>query len=481
MRLKKLKLNKIKLKRIFCIIIGIILLLSIYLNSYLVVKYNVLPMKFLIIYFLIVGLIPFILTFLTIFKRMKRYLKNILLGVEIFYIIILFIAFFYLNQTFSFLDSFTNNFNYETKNYYVLVSSESEFNSIEDLKNKDIGYTNNLDISINHALQKLDENVIINHNEYEGISELLKGLENNEIESILLIDSFYNMLNEDENSSIVDKTKILYKFSIKEKLEDIEKEVDVTKETFNVYVSGIDSYGSVTDKTRSDVNIVMNINPKTNKILMINIPRDYYVELDKINKKDKLTHAGIYGVETSVKTIENLLNIDINYYVKVNYKALIDLVDALDGVSVYSQYEFRSFEHRYLFKKGYNDVNGKMALDFVRTRKSFLDGDRVRGENQQAMIEAIIKKASNATILLKYDDILKSLEDSFTTNISTNKIMSLVNLQLDKMPSWSIESISLNGSDSSGYTYTYPEQELYIMIPNEETITSAKNMIQNNA
>ena len=480
MKLRKLK-HKLKKLKIFSIIIGIILLLSVYLNSFLLIKYNVLPLKFLIIYFIIVGLIPFILVYLTNFKKMKRLPKNILLGIEIFYIVILFIVFFYLNSTFNFVENFTGNFDYETKNYYVLANKQASYKDIKDLKNKNIGYAKNLDTSIKHALEELEGKVRLNHKEYDGLSELLRALENNEIEAILLIDSFYQMLDESEdNTKISNSTKIVYKFSIKEKIEDISKDVNVTKEAFNVYISAIDSYGNVTDKTRSDVNMVISVNPKTNKLVMINIPRDYFVELAGINEYDKLTHAGFYGVETSIKTIENLLDTEINYYAKVNYSALIGLVDALGGVDVYSEYDFTSGYYLVHFNKGYNHVNGEEALEFVRTRKAFLQGDRVRGENQQRMIEAIIKKASNPSILLKYDNILKSLDGSFATNISTENIMNLINFQLDKMPSWSTESMSLDGSDSYQITYTDKSRELYVMIPNEETVENAKLALQNN-
>ena len=332
-----------------------------------------------------------------------------------------------------------------------------------------------------NALEELEGKIInsfkrnkkaILKEENEGISKI-----NSEVKVSLLLNNIKDEMNYCELTNI-DNVYIPFRFFIsnKEKVNEITKDVDVTKDVFNVYVSGIDSYGNVTDKTRSDVNIILSINPKTNKILMINIPRDYYVELDGTGQKDKLTHAGIYGVEMSTKTIENLLGIEINYYVKVNYNALINLVDALGGVDVYSKNDFTSGLN-YHFNVGYNHVNGDQALEFVRTRKAFLDGDRVRGENQQAMIQAVIKKACSASILIKYDDILKSLEDSFSTNISTDKIMSLINMQLDSMPSWNIESISLNGSDSYGFTYTYPTQELYVMIPNEETIDEAKNAL----
>jgi len=459
--------------------VAIILLFSIYLNTFLIIKYNVLPFKYLIVYFIIVGLIPFILIYFTVFHKLKRLLKSIFTVIEIIYILVLFIVFSYLNQTFNFLDEFTKGYDYETKNYYVLSLNNSEYGDIKDLKNKTIGYSTGLDNSIEHALNELDKKVVLNHVETDGFTIMFEKLNNDEVDCVLIIQSYYDLLIENDEE-LKQNTKIIYKFSIREKVNEIVKDVDVTKETFNVYLSGIDSYGDVTDKNRSDVNMVMSINPKNNKIVMVNIPRDYYVELDGIGEKDKLTHAGMYGVEMSVKTIENLLDIEINYYAKVNYGALVNLVDALGGVNVYSKYAFKTHEYRYSIKEGYNYVNGKKALDFARTRKAFLEGDRVRGENQQALIKAIIEKASDASILLKYDDILKSLEGYFTTNISTNKIMSLINMQLNNMPKWTMESVSLNGSDSSGFTYTYPGQELYVMIPNEKTVNNVKNILKNN-
>ncbi|MBQ8902109.1 MAG: LCP family protein [Bacilli bacterium] len=472
-----MKVSKRKIRKIFYIIISVILMLSVFLNTYLLLKYNVLPFKYLMIYFLLVGLIPILLTFFTVFKKLKPYIRRIFIGIEIIYIIILCLVFFYLNKTFSFLDDFTDGFDYETKNYYVLVNNESDYENVSDLKNKTLGYAHNLDNSIDKALDELNKKIDLKQKETDGFGTLFDQLYNDELESVLIVQSFYDMLSESDET-LKNNTKIVYKFSIKEKTNAITKDVDVTKETFNVYLSGIDSYDSVTDKTRSDVNIIASINPNTHKILLINIPRDYYVELDGIGQKDKLTHAGLYGVEMSTKTIENLLDIEINYYLKLNYNALIDLVDALDGVDVYSNHKFTSGQLYHHFNVGYNHVNGEQALEFVRTRKAFLDGDRVRGENQQAMIKAIIAKACSADILIKYDDILNSLKGSFVTNFATEKITSLINMQLDTMPNWEIESISLNGSDSYGLTYTYAAQELYVMIPNEDTIETAKKALQ---
>jgi len=471
------KRKKTKKINIFLMLISIIWIILIILNTYLVFKYDVLPFKYLIIYLILIIILPIILMIISSSRKIKNGFKVFILVVGIIYILLLGVAFFYLNKTFSFIDYFTSGYNYETKNYLVLVLNESEHDNIKDLKNKKIGYVNQISYSIEEAINKLDEEIKFTHTEYDDYTLVLESLDNKEIEGILMGDSYYQMLSE-EDLDFDNKYKIIYNFSLKEKVQEIKKEVDVTEDTFNIYITGIDSYGSVNSLTRSDVNIIASINPNTNKILLINIPRDYYVNLPGIEQKDKLTHAGIYGIDMSVKTIEELLDIEINYYLRVNYAALVNLVDALGGVDVYSKYSFKSAGPGFYFKKGYNHVTGIQALHFVRTRKAFADGDRVRGENQQAMIGAIIKKAVSPSILIKYSDILNSLKGSFVTNMGTDKITDLVKMQLDDMNSWEVTSISLNGSDGSDYTYTYPYQMLYVMIPNEETIEEAKNNLE---
>ena len=330
-------------------------------------------------------------------------------------------------------------------------------------------------------MEELEKKVSLTHEKHDGYGEIFEEINNNQIDSILITKGYYDMLLESGDES-AKNTRVLYQFSIKEQIKDTSIDVDVTNETFSVYISGIDSYGSVTDQSRSDVNIIMTVNPKAKKILLINTPRDYYVGLYgqvgniKLNgEKDKLTHAGTYGVSVSQETLENLFDIKINYYFKVNYNAVIKLVDALDGVDVYSDHNFSTYDYHYRINKGMNHVNGKQALDFVRTRKAFTDGDRVRGENQQHLIEAIFKKVSTAeAVLMKFDQILSSLEGNFTTNLSTKKITSLVKMQLDDMATWDIKSIAVNGSDGSEFTHSYQSQKLYVMIPDEETINAAK-------
>ena len=292
---------------------------------------------------------------------------------------------------------------------------------------------------------------------------------------MLIENSMLAMINESD-ADFQDQYKVIYDFSIDVETEDIAHEVDITKDSFNIYISGIDTYGSVSSVSRSDVNMIITVNPNTHKVLITSIPRDYYVTLAGKNAKDKLTHAGIYGIETSVATLEDLLDIKINYYVKVNFTSLIDIVNALGGVNVYSKYSFTS-QDGYYYKEGYNAVDGKKALSFVRERKSFNEGDRTRVENQAAMIEALINKAISPSIITKYTSLLNALDGSFVTNLDFNDITEFIKMQIADMPNWEIENISLNGTDGYNYTYSYGGTKLYVMVPDNETEINASNKI----
>ncbi|MEG0977584.1 MAG: LCP family protein, partial [Bacilli bacterium] len=204
---------------------------------------------------------------------------------------------------------------------------------------------------------------------------------------------------------------------------DISKDVNVTKDSFNIYISGIDTYGAITKTSRSDVNIVATVNPNTNEILLTSIPRDYYVTLPSFLEKDKLTHAGIYGIDESVGAIENLLDIKINYYVKVNFTSLIKIVDTLDGITVNSKYDFTS-EDGYKYKKGINNLNGEEALAYARSRHSYIGGDLDRVRHQQQIVEAVGKKIVSFDSVSKFQDILSAISNNISTNMETPKILS---------------------------------------------------------
>ena len=281
----------------------------------------------------------------------------------------------------------------------------------------------------------------------------------------------------EENNEFESKTKVIYKFSIKIKSKAKAKDVDVTSKPFTIYVSGIDTYGKITSVSRSDVNMLITVNPETKQVLLTSIPRDYYVQLHGIRgNKDKLTHAGMYGVDMSISTIEDLLDVEINYYVKVNFTSLIDIVNALDGITVYSDYTFTSIDGMH-YTEGNNFMNGEQALSFARERKAFAAGDRQRGKDQQAVIAAIIKKVCSKKIITKYSSLLKSLDGKFQTNMSQNKITSLLKMQLNDMASWNVSTYNLEGVDSREYTYSGGNMQLYVMLPVTGSLEQAKTLI----
>ena len=305
---------------------------------------------------------------------------------------------------------------------------------------------------------------------------MVDNLIDEEVAAIILEDAQITMLEED-NNGLMDNFRIIASFDIETEIEVVSKEVNVTKDSYNILITGIDSYGSITRVSRSDVNMIVSVNPKDKKILLTSIPRDYYVYLSDYGDYDKLTHTGIYGIDVTTKALEDLLDIDINYYVKVNFTTLVDIVDELGGITVNSNYDFTSIDG-YHFSKGENNLNGKEALSFARERQAFSEGDRVRVENQQLVLTAIINKVLSPSIITNYNSLLNALSGEFLTNITNKEITDLIKWQIDGMYSWDIETISLDGSNAFDYTYSYKNQKLYVMMPYPESVNSAKEKIK---
>ena len=438
---------------------------------------NVLPIKYLSIFIGVLFLINLIINFF-LFKRKIRKKPRRFFTVLALLLCVLFLgASFFIYRTLGLLDDMSME--YKEYTYNVLVRSESVYKDIADIADKNLGYYNDNSDATKKALSTLNNKVKTTNVGYGNLESLATSLFNRKIAGILLESSQQAKLEKSGNASIKgfsDKTRVLYTFKVKMPIKS--DGLNVTKDVFNIYISGMDQYGKVAETSRSDVNMVITINPKTKQILLTNIPRDYYVQLhDTDGYKDKLTHAGIYGLDTSVATIEDLLGIKINYYFKVNFSSLVNIVDALGGVDVYSEYDFQSW-NGYNFSKGYNRVNGKEALSFVRERKTFNAGDNQRGKNQQAMIEAIFRKCTKPSIIIKYNSLLNSLEDSMITDMPMRNIIKLAKMQLRDNSKWTITSNSLTGTGSMDYTYTYPYQSLYVTVPDEESIKLSKEMIK---
>ena len=475
------KKNKDKKKKLTGYkIVGALLIISSLMLLGVVLYINILPMKYLAIVVGILFVINLILNFFLFRKKVKKKPKKISTVFALLFSIIFLVASFFIFKTFGVLDDMSEE--YRTYTYHVLVKNDSSYQDIGDISGKTLGYYNNNSNATKKALEKLSEKVKTENESYGNLDSLGASILTEETESVLVEDSQKTKLDNAGSSSdsgslsgFSSKTRILYTFKVTVKVES--KDVDVTKDVFNIYISGMDEYGEVSEISRSDVNMIITINPKTKQILMTNIPRDYYVQLhDTSGYKDKLTHAGNYGIDTSIATIEDLLGIQINYYFKVNFSSLVNIIDALGGVEVYSEYDFQSY-NGYNFSKGYNSVDGKAGLSFVRERKTFAEEDNQRGKNQQAMIEAIFRKCTSPSIITKYNSLLNSLKDSMITNMPMKSITKLAKMQLKDNASWTLTSNSLTGTGSYDYTYTYPYQELYVTVPDEESINKAKEMI----
>ena len=257
----------------------------------------------------------------------------------------------------------------------------------------------------------------------------------------------------------------------------------ITKEPFVVYLSGVDTRGDLTDKARSDVNIIAAVNPVTKQVVLINTPRDYYVDLAGTNSKDKLTHAGLYGVQTSMDTLGNLYGVDVQHYIRINFAGFINIIDALGGVDVYSDQAFTSvgspgYYDPTTFVEGWNHLDGKAALAFARERHAFKTGDVQRGINQMKVIDAMLNKIKSPALLMGFSKIMDAASDCFVTSFSQDQISALVRMQLSDFAEWDIESYTVTGtSSSSTKCYSAKGQKLYVMKPDDASVSKAREMI----
>lgn len=312
--------------------------------------------------------------------------------------------------------------------------------------------------------------------EYQDNDTLIDALYAKDVKVIVINEANRSPI-EEYYKTFSDDTRVLNTHKVETVIQEDEKLEDITKTPFNVYLSGIDVYGSIKATSRSDVNVIVTVNPNTKQILLTSTPRDYYVPLTVSNGiPDKLTHAGIHGVDCSIGTLENLYGIDIDYYVRVNFTSVRKIVDLLGGVKVYSDYDFTS-DWGPSFKKGYNQVNGKQALAFCRERHHFANGDYQRGRDHQHMIEAILNKAMSPDILPNYADLLKTASKNFQTNMSTKEITALAKMQLNDMSQWTIKYANAAGQGASKTTYSYQSRKLYVCVPDYNSVAKITKRI----
>ena len=366
----------------------------------------------------------------------------------------------------------------QTQSISVIVKSNHEAKEISDLKGKEFGLNGKTDLSNSTtAIVNIEEKIgKIKQAGYDDFKTLCDDLYDSKIDAIIVNEAYRGML-EEERENFTLETRVVYSIEIKEEVKNITKEVNVTNSPFNVYISGIDTYGPVNTVSRTDVNILVTINPNTKQILMTSIPRDAYVTLASSGEKDKLTHSGIYGVKETVNTVSQWLGTDINYYARVNFTSLTKIVDALGGVTVNSPVAFNAAG--FSFNVGDNYLDGQKALAFVRERKSLTNGDFDRGRNQMRVLGAMFEKMTSAAIITNYSSVLDAIGGSFQTSMESSDITSLVKMQLNNMTGWTTIQQQITGRGQTGGlpSYAMPGYQLYMMVPDATSVTNAKSNI----
>ena len=444
------------------------------------------------IYMLIIGIVLAVLAaIIWLLVWRTRYTGRFIGGTIFAVILVAILGFggFYINKTrtaISDISSVTT----EVTQIAVYVKSDDAADSVEATKGYNYGILSSLDRentdgAVEHLKSEFGTDV--QTTEYAGLTELADGLLNGEVNAMLMNSAYLSVYEDmDGYTDFGTKVKEVGTVDVETEIQAAAEETPVEPITtanggkvYTVYLSGIDTRGEMTAKSRSDVNIIATVNTDTHEILLVSTPRDYYVPLSISNgAPDKLTHAGIYGIDVCMDTLGMLYDIDINYYFRINFGGFVKVIDALGGITVDSDYDFDSKNILgYHFNKGENYVNGEQALIFARERYAFQEGDRQRGKNQMAVIRGVVKKALSPEILTSYSSILSSLDGCFGTNITYEEIAQILQQQLSNGGDWTIVSYSVDGTGATEKPYSM-SQKAYVMVPDYNTVDKAKSLME---
>lgn len=365
----------------------------------------------------------------------------------------------------------------------VYVLSDDAAQSIGDVDGYSCGRIPTVD---EDNLKKMEEdisgqNVTLSYKDYTSMMDAVDALLNKEVKSIIINEGYLGVFQDmDGYENLDSRIRCIYSEKYVTQVDDSESDYMSNDNVIGIYISGIDTSGPPDTTSRSDVNILLFMNTKTHQILMINTPRDYYVPLSISNGvRDKLTHAGIYGVDCSRETLEMLYGINVEYYLKVNFTGFLNVIDALGGVDITLDYDATLSQTGNLtVHKGVNHFNAQQALTFSRERYAYADGDRQRGRNQMMVINAVIKKMASPSMITNYTSILNTVSDNMITNMPYDKISELAQLQISKNIDWDIQSYSVSGEGASATTFSAGKQKLYVMVPYEDQVQQAKSYLE---
>lgn len=479
------------IKRIISIVFSIILVVcTLYLLIQLVTL-NVLPSKFLFIAVAILFLIDTIIVILINFYSKKVVSKIILIVVTIVLSIGMGFGGYYLQKTNTMFSNITNVTSTSKNTVSVIVKESSDMQDLRDIADKKVGTLRLIGlVGTRTCLEDIEsKDIKIEQMNYDSISNLMSAFYSGEVDVVILNESYRSNVEDiEEYKNFSDNTRVIYQTTFETEDTNVANSVsDITEHPFNVLITGSDSRVDISENARSDVNMVVTVNPTTNTILLTSIPRDFYVTTVcdaadgcQNGAMDKITHTGMTGINTTKRTVENLLGIEINYTVKVGFESVTKIVDALGGIDVYVEpgYAVPELLHGNGrgVTEGVNHLDGELALAYSRERYAYTEGDRQRTKNQQQVVMGIIDKMTSSSVLANYTDLMDALGDTFQTTMLASEIQALIQYQMDKMPSWTVEQYMVDGT---GDTLMCAElgQAAYVMVPDQTTVELAKRKI----
>lgn len=477
---------KSKFSKVLSILLGVVLVISSFYLLYKVIRLNVLPSKFLFPLTIGVVVLDAIFILLLIYFSKNVVSKIICIVLTLFICVASCMGGYYISKTQNVLSSITNVAKHAKNTVSVVVKESSSIKNKSQLNGVSVGSLRLNEQGSKKALKELSsEGIVLNQTEYDSMTTLLEAFYNGEVDSIIINESSRSQILDMEAYSNFDSnTRVVYQTSYKVKNNDSATSVsDITSKPFNVLISGSDTRGGFDENGRSDVIMIATVNPKTHTILLTSVPRDFYVTTAcdagdgcMQGALDKITHTGIHGTNTTKRTVEQLLGIEINYTFKVGFDTVTELVDVLGGVDVYVEPGYATTNSLYSVHEGINHLNAEQALAFARDRYSYTEGDRQRTKNQQQVLMGIVKEATKPSVITNYAAIMDTIANTFSTTMSNAEITDLIKYQLNNNPTWKMEQYMVDGT---GDTLMCAElgDAASVMVPDQSTVKMAKDKI----
>lgn len=469
------------------IVLSILLVVASFYLLYQLIKINVLPTKLLFLITIIFVLLDAIFALLLCYYTRAIVSKIICVVIALVLIFGSCMGGYYISKTGSLLTNITNVTKHAKNTVSVVVKQSSDIKNKSQLNGLSVGTLRTIGTQgSSKVLKELSKDgIVMNQSEYDSLSAMLEAFYNGEVDSIIINESSRSQILDMKSYADFDNnTRVVYQTSYKvENTDKANAVTDITSKPFNVLISGSDTRGGFDENGRSDVIMVATINPKTSTILLTSVPRDFYVTTAcdvadgcMQGALDKITHTGIHGTNTTKRTVEQLLGVEINYTFKVGFDTVTDLVDALGGVDVYVEPGYAVTNQYFSVHEGVNHLNGHDALEYARERYAYTEGDRQRTKNQQQVLMGIVNEATKPSVITKYASIMDAMANTFSTTMSNEEISDLIKYQINNNPKWKMEQYMVDGT---GDTLMCAElgDAASVMVPDQSTVKMAKDKI----